>query len=165
MDRLPTRKDDTVSSRRGAYPEKKSKLTLNSVPRRIYLLVLAVGLMVTSLAGYGFHAGYRMNTLYAPSIDAAMEIKLEATAAHLWFEEVLSGDTSVDFQTVWQHSEEAMWYLKVMLVGGQNFEGAFVPLTDTKLRQQVKDVQKKLEKLEDITQQRLTAAEAPGPSH
>jgi PAS domain S-box-containing protein len=163
MDRLPTRKDDTVSSRRSEDPEKKSKLTLNSVPRRIYLLVLAVGLMVTSLAGYGFHAGYRMNTLYAPSIDAAMEIKLEATAAHLWFEEVLSGDTSVDFQTVWQHSEEAMWYLKVMLVGGQNFEGAFVPLTDTKLRQQVKDVQKKLEKLEDITQQRLTAAEAPGP--
>jgi hypothetical protein len=132
MDRLPTRKDDTVSSRRGAYPEKKSKLTLNSVPRRIYLLVLAVGLMVTSLAGYGFHAGYRMNTFYAPSIDAAMEIKLEATAAHLWFEEVLSGDTSVDFQTVWQHLEEATWYLKAMLVGGQNFEGAFVPLTDAK---------------------------------
>ena len=115
MDKLSTRKDDTVSSRRGAYPEKKSKLTLNSVPRRIYLLVLAVGLMVTSLAGYGFHAGNRMNTFYAPSIDAAMEIKLEATAAHLWFEEVLSGDTSADFETVWQHLEEAMWYLKATM--------------------------------------------------
>ena len=165
MDRLPTRKNDTVSFRRGAYPESKSNLTLNSVPRRIYLLVLAVGLMVTSLAGYGFHAGYRMNTFYAPSIDAAMEIKLEATAAHLWFEEVLSGDTSVDFQTVWQHLEEATWYLKAMLVGGQNFEGAFVPLTDAKLRQQVIDVQKKARKAGEYHSAKANGSESPRPSH
>jgi hypothetical protein len=41
-----------------------------------------------------------MNTIYAPLIDVALEIKLAATAAHLWFEEVLSGDTSVDHRNI-----------------------------------------------------------------
>ena len=141
----------------------KIKNKLTSIPRRIYLLVSIVGLIVTGLVGYGFYTGYQMNTIYAPLIDAAMEIKLEATAAHLWFEEVLSGDTKVEDQNVWQHSKQAVWYLRAMLVGGKNFEGTFAPVTDTKLRQQLKDVQSKLDKLEVITLQRLTTENTTGP--
>jgi hypothetical protein len=50
-----------------------------------------------------------------------------------------------------------------MLVGDKNFKGTFAPLTDTKLRQQIEDVQSKLEKLEVITLHRLTTENATGP--
>ncbi|MBC8254838.1 MAG: hypothetical protein H8E35_12555, partial [Ardenticatenia bacterium] len=53
------------------------------VPWRIYLLVGTVGLLLAGVVGYGLYVGVRMSTMYAPLVDAAMEIKLEATTAHL----------------------------------------------------------------------------------
>ncbi len=33
-------------------------------------------------------------TRYSPLVDTTMEIKYEITIAHLWFEEIISGDSS-----------------------------------------------------------------------
>jgi signal transduction histidine kinase len=133
------------------------------VPRRIYLLVCAVGVIVTGLVAYGFHAGYRMNTIYAPLIDAAMEIKLGATSAHLWLEEVQSGDSNADFDSVWIHLEEAVWYLKAMLAGGENFQGTILNPADPELLAQIKDMHQILAKLEAFTLERLTSADTNSP--
>ena len=39
-----------------------------------------------------------------------MEIKFEATEAHLWLEEIISGDRSEDINAVWKHLDIADWY-------------------------------------------------------
>jgi len=133
-----------------------------ATPRLIYMLIGVAGLIVICMLGYGFHLGDRMNTMYRPLIDCAMEIKLEATTAHLWFEEIISGDRYEDMATVWKHLDQADWYAKAMLEGGKNPEGIFIPLDNNKMRPVIIEVQGKLSEFRDITKQRIAAIETSG---
>jgi signal transduction histidine kinase len=131
--------------------------------RRIYLVIVIVGLSVIGMLGYGFYTGDRLIRIYAPLVDAAMEIKLEATLAHLWFEEIISGDRQEDVATVWARLDQADWYAKAMLEGGKNEEGTFFPLDNTEMRQAITEVRGKLARFQDISKQRLTASTTSGP--
>lgn len=135
---------------------------LAPIPWRMHLLIALVGLITIGVVGYGFHTGNRMNRVYAPLVDATMEIKLTATTAHLWFEEVISGDRHENIETVWNYLDQAEWYARAMLVGGQSPEGTYIPIPDAKMQQEIKAVQKKLVKFKDITKQRLAARETAG---
>jgi signal transduction histidine kinase len=130
---------------------------------RIYLMITIVGLSVMGMLGYGFYTGDRLVRVYAPLVDAAMEIKLEATLAHLWFEEIASGDRQQDIATVWGRFDQADWYAKAMLEGGKNPEGTFFPLDDDEMRRAITEVRGKLARFRDITKQRLTAITTSGP--
>jgi hypothetical protein len=103
-----------------------------------------VGLSVIGMLGYGFYTGDRLISVYAPSVDAAMEIKLEATLAHLWIEEIISGDRrdrQEDIAAVWARLDQADWYASAMLEGGQSPQGTFFPLDDIEaVRRIVKDL-------------------------
>jgi PAS domain S-box-containing protein len=81
-------------------------------------------------------------------------IKLEATTAHLWFEEIISGDSSQSFDDVLGHLDHADWYAKAMLEGGQSAEGQFFPLSDPHMRQDITEVRGKLAEFREITLQR-----------
>ncbi len=135
---------------------------LTAIAWRMYLLIGTIGLIVIGIVGYGFYMGIRMNSVYAPLVDAAMEIKLEATAAHLWFEEIVSGDRHEDIERVWKHLDQADWYAQAMLRGGKKPEGMFIPLDDTKMRQKLRDVQGKLAEFRDIARQRIAAQKTSG---
>ncbi len=149
-----------MNSNRGEKTRDRDQLT--AIAWRMYLLIGTIGLIVIGIVGYGFYMGIRMNTLYAPLIDAAMEIKLEATAAHLWFEEIVSGDRHEDIERVWKHLDQADWYAQAMLRGGKKPERMFIPLDDTKIRQKLRDVQGKLAEFRDITRQRIAAQKTSG---
>jgi len=125
-----------------------------------YLSIAAIGISLIGVVAYGFHQGNRITATYAPLIDAAMDIKLEATEAHLWFEDILHGDRQKSMQTVWNHLSEADWYAKAMLEGGVNDEGTFVPLEDVGLRLKIEDLQKKLRQFTITTQQRYKNKES-----
>ena len=137
------------------YDELKIKDQLAPIQWRMYLLICIVGLIITGMLGYGFFTGDRMNRVYTPLVDAAMEIKLEATLAHLWFEEVISNDRHEDINAVWKHLHRAEWYAQAMLEGGKNLEGTFIPLDNAELFEKIKNVQEKLKKFKEITQKRI----------
>jgi hypothetical protein len=65
------------------------------------LITLIISLIaissIKSVGASGKDAGLK----YAPLVDAAMEIKLSATRAHLLFEEIMAGDDSEDINEVW----------------------------------------------------------------
>jgi hypothetical protein len=126
------------------------------------LLICVVGLMVTGMVGYGFFKGDRMVRVYAPLVDAAMEIKYEATSAHLWFEEIMGGDLDEDMDDVWKHHDQAEWYAKAMLAGGQNTEGTFIPLEDAGMRRKIHHVIEKLEAYRGITLKRFETKGSSG---
>ena len=109
------------------YEELEQKRQVALTPWRMYLVICIVGLMITGILGYGFFKGNRMNKVYAPLIDAAMEIKVEATTAHLWFEEIMNGDHHEDVSVVWKHQDQAEWYAQAMMEGGKNPEGTYIP--------------------------------------
>ncbi|MCD6389232.1 MAG: PAS domain S-box protein [Desulfobulbaceae bacterium] len=149
-------------TRESPVDEVELKHQLMPIQWRMSLLICMAGLMITGIMAYGFFTGDRINKVYAPLADAAMEIKLEAITAHLWFEEIISGDRHEDMSVVWHHQDQAEWYAQAMLEGGKNPEGTYVPLDDIEMRGKIKNVQVKLKEFREITQKRLETKNLAG---
>ncbi len=127
---------------------------------QMYSITVIVGLITIGMISYGFYIGSLMTKKYTPLIDATMEIKLEATTARLLFEEIIHGDRNEKIDTAFQHLNKAEWYARVMLQGGKNSEGNFIPLNDPEMRQKIKIVQGELSEFRDISEQ-IFAAKQP----
>lgn len=123
----------------------------------IILTLIIVGAML-----YSSYAGRSIAERYAPLMDAAMEIKLETTTAHLWLEEVISGDRSIDIAVVWEHLDQAEWYTRAMLEGGENQEGKFVPLKDPVLRHKIEQTLEGVNAFRAIAQERWASQSQSG---
>ncbi|MBT4310929.1 MAG: PAS domain S-box protein [Anaerolineae bacterium] len=121
-----------------------------------------MGALILILLLYSKQSSERMVRTYAPLVDAAMEIKYETSIAHLWFEEVISGDTQEEITTVWKHLDQATWYATAMLEGGENSEGVFIPLDDLALRNEIFEAQEKLTSFRMIAEERFLAMDSAG---
>jgi signal transduction histidine kinase len=133
-----------------------------AVPWHMHLLIAAVGLFMILVLGIGFHSGLRMSTVYGPLIGAALEIKLEATKAHLWLEEVLSAKGGKGPEEIWLHLDQADWYARAMLEGDKNFKGTIVCLDDAQMRMEIRQVQLLLTELRTTAKRRLAEHSGPG---
>ncbi len=122
-------------------------------------LILAVVVFVTI---YSFSIGSRMTLKYTPLIDAAMEIKLEATMAHLWLEELLTGDRDTHIDDIQAKIDSAIWYANAMLHGGSNDEGIFIALQNKEMQNEIEDVLKQLEEFKEITDKRFKSFQTEG---
>ncbi len=118
---------------------------------KIYFYACITGLAVVSIILFGFGKGIEMTAKYSPLVDAAMEIKLETTIAHLWLEEFLTGDRNTEVGDVIKHIDQADWYAKAMLEGGKNSKGIYFPLDDNDMRREIRIVRKKLTEIRKIT--------------
>ncbi len=147
------------SEARFAVPGAKAKSWKKGRPRRIYLSVGFVTLLIAATMWYSLRTGAHMTEVYAPLVGAAMEIKLEAALGHLWFEEVISGDRHEDIATVWEHLERSAWYATAMLEGGQSPESTFIPLENPGLRREIEEVLRKITDFRAVAEERFAAKE------
>ncbi|WP_163339436.1 hypothetical protein [Desulfopila sp. IMCC35008] len=131
-------------------------------PWGLYFTIGGMGVMILLAMGFGFYLGNYMVTKYTPLVDAAMEIKLEATTAHLWLEEMSSGDRYRDIESVHRHLDEAQWYARAMLEGGKNAEGTYTALRNPVLRSEVERVSEKLKVFKEITNKKYNTLEETG---
>ena len=100
---------------------------------------------------------------HVPLIDAAMEIKLEATTSHLWLEEFLTGDPGFDIDQFWYHLDQSDWYARSMLQNGSNAEGNFIATRDPELRRYLQELRMQIETFREIAKRRLSIeGEKPG---
>ncbi len=120
-----------------------------------YLSIAAISAIVLLIMAFSFFMSDKMINKYGPLVDAAMEIKLEATTAHLWLEEILSGDRFNSLESVLFRIDESAWYANAMLYGGKNTEGSYQPLEDESLRTEIVLVIKKLDEFKDLTLKRF----------
>ncbi len=120
----------------------------------IVLVVFAAGVIsfqtMTSIGNAGLRVGERL----APLGDAAMEIKLTATQAHLKFEEIMAGDTGEDIADVWADLDETRFYANAIMNGGSNEEGTFFASTSPQVRAKTADVLKQLGTFRQIAERR-----------
>ena len=123
----------------------KKRIKIMSIRRRMFITAV-MGLFMVTILTYGFYTGYRINDVYLPLADAAMEIKYEVALAHLWFEEVASGDHDEKIDVVLEHLDRADWYARAILDGGTNTEGIIIPFDDTGLREAIRKVDQDLNK-------------------
>lgn len=135
-----------------------SDLTIKEKLKYAFILIAGItgitaGFAIYFTASIGNH-GEELGVELAPLGDAAMEIKLTATTAHLWFEEIMSGDESVDIKKVRELLDESVWYCDAILSGGKNDEGEFFRIEDVAIRQKVENVKDDLEKFIEIANTR-----------
>ncbi|ASP47175.1 sensor domain-containing protein [Cognaticolwellia beringensis] len=102
--------------------------------RKILVLSISVTLLIMTIVYYSFYTGRNIVERFTPLVDAVKEVKLEATIAHLWFEEAISGDRTLNIDDIWAHLDQAEWYARAMLDGGTNEEGTILALNDPSLR-------------------------------
>ena len=120
-------------------------------------LVAGTGAAGVHYAGAVGQSGIRVGEELSPLGDAAMEIKLAATQAHLLFEEILSGDATEDPDEAYKLLELADWYCDAILDGGSNQEGTFVATTNPDVRRMIEDVKASLARFVQAARSRLAA--------
>lgn len=140
----------------------KPKFNIITIPGWTYLLMALLGLFIAGTLVYSYNKAVRMNTLYAPLINASVEIELNATMAHLIVEEILNGDHFKEEQ-VWENYARAHWYVQGMLKGNQKGEDVILPLEDKRMRLIVQDLNKRLHEFEAISKSRLEKRNVSGP--
>ncbi|PKR51676.1 methyl-accepting chemotaxis protein [Thalassospira marina] len=143
-------------------------LTRN-ISQRLLLAFAAMALIAAAIGSAGIyftiatgHEGDRVSVELAPLGDAAMEIKLTATKAHLVFEEIMSGDGSEDINEVWDLLAESAWYANAILNGGANDEGTFIASRSEAVRDKMKTVVSAIAEFTASAHQRYDAREAAG---
>lgn len=103
--------------------------------------------------------GIKMTKQQAPLVHAAMEIKLNVSLFHLWFEELVQGDKSVRPEQVWAFLDASEWYANAMLHGGENSEGTFTHLDDPSLQKELAFVLEGISGLREKGKTRLENSE------
>jgi len=121
---------------------------------KLFLGMLIVLVMINLILSYSFNLAFKMTSRHAPFMNAVMMIKQESTLAHLWFEELISGDKDEDITTIDKHIQNAIWYSNAMLQGGTNEEGVILPLKNAGLRVKIEKILKDLHSFQWLTQRR-----------
>lgn len=98
-------------------------------------------------------------TKYLPWIDAAAEIKLEATMAHLRLEKLLSGDSDAEVSKLIQHLEQAEQATIAILDGTKTEKRSHHALKDPVLRKHANQLLYQLISFRNGTLNLLSAAE------
>ena len=78
----------------------------------VYLIISFIGCAFTIVCVYGFYLGHRLSSLDESLVDAAMEIKLEATSGMLLFEDILNQNNFDPNLNIWQRVDHVLWYMR-----------------------------------------------------
>ena len=118
------------------------------------MLVVTLTLVITMAMAYLFYSSRGMAERYAPLVNAAKEIKLAATGAHLWFEEIIAGDPYIEIERVWALLQQAEWYTLALLNRGEDHKSKYDPPADPLLRAQVEETLERLKAFSAIASER-----------
>jgi hypothetical protein len=92
----------------------------------------------------------------ADIVDAIMDVQVLITTAHLWMEEALAGDESVEVDKIFENLDQATNLIEVTLKGGAS-ERDWIsePIEDPDLRSRAEEIQSLLMAFKVSSVQRL----------
>ncbi|BAP55047.1 signal transduction histidine kinase [Thioploca ingrica] len=91
-----------------------------------------------------------------PLQNATTEIKLTATTAHLWFEEIMTAKEETKALTaVWQLLDKSLWYADAIIKGGTREQDTFYPIHDKAIEGQIGTIKQDIEKFIDLAHLRF----------
>lgn len=127
---------------------------------RIHAVVLVAMCLVVGMLAWTTWSARSLVLAFVPQVNAAMQSRISVTEAHLWLEEIVSGDTSEDPQQVWDKIAEANWYLTAMLKGGERGDTRYLAVTDPVLRADLLAAESTLLEFERLARERVANAGA-----
>lgn len=115
-----------------------SDLKIRTKLAAAFFLITAIT-VIASLSGMYFsktigQGGITVGQKLAPLADAAVEVKIATTQAHLLLEEILAGDTTQDISKVWQHLDRAQWFCDAVLQGAKDKDREYFATADSRIR-------------------------------
>lgn len=135
-----------------------------SITKKLLIVFLSFGVIVAGLGGVALLSaksladrGDEVGTSFAPHIKAAMEIKLNATAAHLQFEEIMGGDETENIAEVWAKLDRAEFYLGAIQTGATSGTEVYFASTDPQVQAAIPAVAAALKDFRAAGEQRYAA--------
>lgn len=107
------------------------------------------------LSATSIYFANRMVSQYSTLVATSIEVKHEVAVAHLWFEEIISGDENESIDTVWYHLDESVRFLDEILLGSSNSLIEVLPVEDKEIRKLLHEAKNKLDVFRNITVERF----------
>ncbi len=105
---------------------------------------------MSDIADEGREAGRELS----PLADAALNIKLSATRAHLLFEEIMAGDEGEDINEVYRLLDESLWYARAIVEGGEKDGWVVYPSKSPEVRRIMQEVQEEIQSFTEVARAR-----------
>ncbi len=152
------------------------------IPWRLYLIIGFIALLIVSAMAYLFQQTRNIDSTHDTVLEVISEIELKYSTAHLWFEEILSGDKTEKIETVRNSLDQAEGRLRALK--GKEFDsgeharlyGADDPSKDIvifhfdhkshvmlSIQETIESIEEKLNKLRDLFEKRYLAWQTSGP--
>ena len=129
----------------------------------VLILILLVGFVVVGFMCIGFSMGSHLYIVNVPLTDATKEIRFKTTLAYLWFEEMLGGVTDINMDDIVKHLDQADWYAKSMVEGGENSQLKLLPLSESEFHDSIRQLQNLLKENRALFNTRLKERNDSGP--
>lgn len=128
------------------------------MPLRLHAVVLITACLMLGTVLYSLYAINHMATVHEPRYRMVCSIALRTSDAHLWFEEIVSGDESRDINRVWNDLDSAEQGARLMLEGGELDGLTLYPVEEKELRVKLGQILTGLEEFKKIAHQRLESS-------
>jgi len=129
---------------------------------KLYLLLGALGLSIAGMMGYSFYTAAHIIHVYTPLVHAAEEVQKNVTTSHLWLEEMLSGDSNENLESITDELLKADQYVHAMLYGGRTPGERVARVDDEDMRKAMLLVQERLVTIRALTEERAANAQTSG---
>ncbi|MFZ5755617.1 MAG: GAF domain-containing protein [Pseudomonadota bacterium] len=126
----------------------------------LHIVILLVMASVASLLAWTTWSARDLVRTFAPQIDASASSRLTVTEAHLWLEEIVSGDDSESPQQVWDLIAESRAALTALGSGGKDAFVAVRQVDDEQTQAHVSASLVVLDQFEQIARERVGGSDA-----
>lgn len=117
--------------------------------------VLSYTSLLILVMGSLFFLANRLLVECIPTIEAAGQIKLNTTSAHMWTDEIIAGDKSHSADAVREKLDITEWYIDALLSGGTNDQGTYHALRDEEIYKQMLQLKQLFIQLRSNIEQQL----------
>lgn len=135
---------------------------LACVPWRVYLLFAVVGSVMIATVAFSSYKFENVVGTHLPRADASMELRLDLATAHLWLEEILSGDRDQNLDLLWERLDRADAHARSMLAGGADGYWRVNAVQEPHRRKTVVEIREKIAQLRQMAKERIAAPERSG---
>ena len=133
-----------------------------SFPKNIFVTTILLSLGMIGIVAYSFFLGNKMSSSSYPLVGTIKEVRIELTTAHLWFEEVISGDNHEEINDVIQHIDNAARHTKALIEGGKCPRGYNIAITKVEAHQSLNNLLEQIASFKTMTLDRHTTIQESG---